>query len=103
ARQSGHDPAHRIAIVVSDLLMLQLRVELFPHVEHHVLPGTVEENRLKVGEDEPQQLRAQEEYDKQCQTIQLAWEDVVIDRVLGELWLQNFEEIQPQSERESHI
>src|SRR6185503_16975428 len=102
-RQSRHDPAHRIAIVVSDFLMLQLRVEFFPHVEHHVLPGTVEENRLKIGEDESQQLRAQEKHDKQCQAIKLAWENVVVDCVLGKLWLQYFEQIQPQSERESHI
>jgi hypothetical protein len=48
ARESRHDASYRIAIVVSNFLTLELPVEFFPHVEHHVLSGTVEEDRLKV-------------------------------------------------------
>ncbi len=97
-RQPRHDAADGIAIVVSDFLVLQFAVELFAHVEHHVLSDAVDEDRLEVGEDESQQLRREEQADEQHQTVSLARQDVPVDRVLRELRLQHAEQVQRERE-----
>src|ERR1041385_2839444 len=79
--------------------MLELAVKLFPQVEHDVLSGAFEEDRLKVGEDEPQHLRAQEQPDEQVETIGGAREDIVIDRPFRKLRLQHLEQVEGQRKR----
>src|SRR5689334_22658970 len=80
--------------------MLQLVVKLLAHVEHDVLSDAVEQDRLEVGEDEPQQLRGEVQNDEQAEAFELFWHDVPIDRVLRELRLENAEQVERKREQE---
>ena len=56
--QPRHDAPDGIAIIVGDLLMLELRVKLAPQIEHHILADGVNEDPLQIGENKRKELDA---------------------------------------------
>src|SRR5205085_12150197 len=65
-----------------------------------ILADAVQQQRLEIREDQSQELRAEINHHEQRQVIGLLRNDEPIDRVLGELWLQDAEQVQHQRQHQ---
>src|SRR5438067_6028521 len=86
--QPRHDPTDRVMVVIGYFLLLQLRKQFGPQVEHHALADIIEQDFLDVGEDKTEQKNAKKRERKQPYSVRPLWRDVVVDRQFRKIRLR---------------
>ncbi len=95
-----HHAPDRVAVVVGDLLALQLAVKLAPEVVHHALAHGFEQHGLQVREPEGDEEHGEEDEREPFQSADVARRDVPVNRVLRELRLKDAQQIEHERQHE---